>query len=435
VSAINDNGEAVASPAGGWGLEPTANGVQIMSLRIGWSAIDVIFEVGLVEMDHAAEALYYAADNGARIASCSWGSGDTGGLGAATDYFLANGGMIFKAAGNGGNEIADYMAGRSDVITVAATDQNDCKASFSSYGNWVDISAPGVDIWSLFHYSADPVGDYVTTMDGTSMSAPLAASVAALIWSQHPDWTASQVKQKLLDSVDPIDSFICNTAYAGKLGTGRINAYRAVSNIFPGCNDADGDGFYAETGCGTDRDCNDNDNTINPGAVEVCDDAKDNDCNGLFDIQEPVCGAVACTDNDGDGFYAENNCGTERDCNDNDFTVNPEAQEVCGNGIDENCDGYDDVCPPVCTDMDGGEIDCNDSDQDINPNACDIKSDGIDQDCNGEDRRTGKPCPGSSDNGGDTSAKELVCDDGKDDDGDGLTDCDDKDCKKYKYCR
>jgi hypothetical protein len=126
------------------------------------------------------------------------------------------------------------------------------------------------------------------------MSAPLAASVAALIWSQNPDWTASQVKQKLLDSVDPIDSFICNTSYAGKLGTGRINAYRAVSNIFPGCNDVDGD-----------------------------------------------------------GFYAEDNCGTEQDCDDNDFTVNPESQEVCGNGIDENCDGYDDVCPPVCTDMDG----------------------------------------------------------------------------------
>jgi len=231
VGAINNNGYATCAPSGGWGngsLQATANGVKVMACRIGWSGVYYIWEVGYVRMDFAAQAFYYAADNGAKIASCSWGSSNTGGLGDAVDYFIAHGGLIFKAAGNDNNQTADYMCGRSDVISVAATDQNDCKASFSSYGTWVDISAPGVGIYSLYHDHSDPQSDYIASMDGTSMATPLAASVAALIWSQNPSWSASQVKQKLFDSADPIDNLSCNSSYAGKLGAGRINAYNAV---------------------------------------------------------------------------------------------------------------------------------------------------------------------------------------------------------------
>ena len=236
VAAQNNNGEAVASVAGGWGnggLEPTGNGVKVMPLRIGWS-IDLYgldYEVGVVEMDYAADALYYAAENGARIASCSWGSENTGGLGAAIDYFLASGGLIFKAAGNDGSSTPDYMGSRDDIITVAATDDSDCKASFSNYGTWVDIAAPGVYIWSLFHDHTDPDTDYVAPLDGTSMAGPLAASVAALIWSQEPSWSAEEVKEMLFLSADPIDGLSCNSTYAGKLGAGRINAYQAVYHL------------------------------------------------------------------------------------------------------------------------------------------------------------------------------------------------------------
>ncbi|MHA1940006.1 MAG: S8 family serine peptidase, partial [Candidatus Thorarchaeota archaeon] len=189
VAAMNNNSEAVASVAGGWGNglpESSGNGVKVMPLRIGWTALYFgLIEVGVVAMDYAAEAMYYAADNGARIASCSWGSENTGGIGAAIDYFLASGGLVFKAAGNDGTSTADYMGSRTDVINVAATDRIDCKASFSNYGAWVDISAPGVDINSLFHDYNDPTNDTVTSLNGTSMATPLAASVAALIWSQN----------------------------------------------------------------------------------------------------------------------------------------------------------------------------------------------------------------------------------------------------------
>jgi len=112
--------------------------------------------------------------------------------------------------------------------------------------------------------------------------------------------------------------------------------------------DADNDGYDATI------DCNDNDASMNPGAGELCGDAKDNDCNGLTDQEDPVCGSLTCTDYDGDGYSAEGG-----DC---------------------------------------GTVDCNDEDADIYPGACDTKGDGIDQDCSGKDRLHGKSCPGA--NGG-----------------------------------
>jgi subtilisin family serine protease len=239
IGAINHNSEAVSSPSGGWGngtLEPTGNGVKVMPLRIGWSVIYFGFEVGGVDMSYAAQAFQYAADQGAKIVSCSWGSDNTGGIQDAIDYFLAAGGLIFKAAGNDGYDNPDFISnlGGADyegIINVAATDSDDCLAWFSNYGSWVNVSAPGVDIWSCFHDHNDPVQDYVTTMDGTSMAAPLAASVAALIWSQDPTLSAVQVKDKLLSSADNIDQLSCNLSYAGQLGAGRVNAYNAVSTF------------------------------------------------------------------------------------------------------------------------------------------------------------------------------------------------------------
>jgi subtilisin family serine protease len=203
-----------------------------MDLRIGWRAIyGILFDVGLVDMGFAAQALHYAADKGARIASCSWGRT----IRAASEsnrLLSASGGLIFKAAGNDSTETADYLCARNDVLCVAATDQNDCKASFSTYGNWVDISAPGVGIWSSWHNPDDPVPDYISTMDGTSMATPLSASVAALIWSQNPTWTATQVRQRLFDSADPIDSLLAISP-GGKLGAGRINAFKAGNRVPP----------------------------------------------------------------------------------------------------------------------------------------------------------------------------------------------------------
>jgi hypothetical protein len=136
-------------------------------------------------------------------------------------------------------------------------------------------------------------------------------------------------------------------------------------------DDADGDGFPKNV------DCDDNNNTIYPGATEVCD-GKDNDCDGQTD-------EGLSTDTDGDGHYTLGSCLTPHDdCNDNDATINPGKTEIPYNGKDDDCNPAtkdDDL------DNDGYNIvtDCNDNNSSIHPGATEIKHDGIDQDCNGYD--------------------------------------------------
>jgi len=147
------------------------------------------------------------------------------------------------------------------------------------------------------------------------------------------------------------------------------------------CGDVDGDG-HTDIECGGD-DCDDTDPTIHPGADDPCEDGIDQDCDG----QDPSC--VCDTDVDGDGYLAPACDGT--DCDDANAGVHPGAEEICGDGIDQNCDGVDPSC--VCdTDADGDGYlseecpdgtDCNDSDPTIHPGAYDRCGDFIDQNCDG----------------------------------------------------
>ena len=237
IVALTNNGYGTAGVAGGFGngtLQASGDGVRIMPLRIGYSApypLNPSREAGFVRMDFAAQALHYAANNGVKLANGSWGSSDTGGLGAAMDAFIASGGIFFHSAGNSNSDSQDYLASRSDVINVAATTEEDQRAGFSNFGPWVDISAPGSDILSLYHVEADPQNDYVAFLSGTSMASPMALGVAALIWSANPNWSAEQVRQHLLATAENIDDQ--NPDFQGQLGAGRINAVRALASTTP----------------------------------------------------------------------------------------------------------------------------------------------------------------------------------------------------------
>ena len=234
VGAINNNGLGVTSAAGGWGeTDGQGNGVRIMALRIGWSD----FLGGYVSMDFAASAFTYAADNGAKIASCSWGSSDNSALNDAVNYFIygtTNPGtndpkqrLVFVAAGNDGTEDPAYLNSRDDIINVAGTNENDSEYSSSNYGTWIDISAPATNIYSTYHDNNNPGVDDYASLTGTSMATPMAASVAALLWSHNQSLVADTVEQKLYDSADNIEPYLTNSR-KGKMGAGRINAFNAV---------------------------------------------------------------------------------------------------------------------------------------------------------------------------------------------------------------
>ncbi|MCK4403722.1 MAG: S8 family serine peptidase [candidate division Zixibacteria bacterium] len=219
ASAVTDNGIGIAGVS--WDS-------QLMALRVGWSDTlwddGVPYEAGLVRMDFAAQAIVYAVDKGATAVNSSWGSSNSGGLGTACDYAQTNGVLIVHAAGNDNDNSADYLAQRTEVLTVAATDQSDQKASFSNYGDWVDVSAPGVDIYSTYssHYTAG-----YSYLSGTSMATPVAVGITALLKSIYPWWDSDSIFARIVSAADNIDAV--NPGYEGMLGSGRVNAYKAVT--------------------------------------------------------------------------------------------------------------------------------------------------------------------------------------------------------------
>jgi len=173
----------------------------------------------------AITAFYYAVDNGADVVSNSWGGGGyMQSMQDAIDYAYSQGVIMVAAAGNNSsNAINVYPANHYHVISVAATNSNDQKASFSNYGDWVDIAAPGVDILSL-RATGTSMGtvydDYTTVASGTSMACPYVAGAAAMLLSVSSTITVDQLETYLEVSADPIDPAIC--------ASGRLNVYKAV---------------------------------------------------------------------------------------------------------------------------------------------------------------------------------------------------------------
>jgi len=245
IAAVNNNGVGGAGIAGGTG---NGDGVRIMSCQI----FDGNNQGGI------GNSFVYAADNGAVISQNSWGYPTPGNREASVEagikYFIdeagqyegspLRGGIVIFASGNADMDDELYPGYMPEVLTVAALHENNKKASYSNYGEWINISAPGGDMT----YDGDLTQDEIDTplhhgifstvinndygwLEGTSMATPHVSGVAALVVSYLKDksLTNTELYNILEGSVDDVygDNPEDHSHY-GKLGTGLINALFAL---------------------------------------------------------------------------------------------------------------------------------------------------------------------------------------------------------------
>ena len=219
VSDVCGHGTAVAGTAAAatnnaTGVAGVAGNAKIMPVRIAY--YDATYGC-YAYFSTIASGLTYAADHGVRIANISYpGISGSAAVESAASYMKSKGGLVFVAAGNTNSDPG--FAPSASMIMVSATDSNDAKASFSSYGNYVNVSAPGAGIWTTSR------GGAYQPWNGTSFSSPVTAGVAALMLAAGPTLSNAKIEQLIYStSVD--------LGAAGRdpvFGYGRVNAAAAV---------------------------------------------------------------------------------------------------------------------------------------------------------------------------------------------------------------
>lgn len=215
IAAIHENNE---------GVKGVCPGCQILSGK-------VLDDNGYGSASMVANGISWAVTNNAKVINMSLGfktSSRT--LENAVNNAWNNGVVIVAAAGNGANTTKEYPGAYTNVIGVAATDNNDQKASFSTYSaSFVDVAAPGANVYSTFPDHAFTLGTTkgrsmnYDVANGTSMASPIVAGVAALVYGQYPTASNAWVRSCVEKSSDKI-------AGTGTYWSqGRVNAYNAVT--------------------------------------------------------------------------------------------------------------------------------------------------------------------------------------------------------------
>ncbi|MBI5687187.1 MAG: S8 family serine peptidase [Verrucomicrobia bacterium] len=215
----NGHGTAVSGTAAARGN----NGVGVAG--VAWNCLILPVKVtdatGSASYSDLANGIIFAADRGARVINISLGGPSSSStLQSAIDYAWSKGVVIVASAGNAGNSQPNYPGACNHVVAVSATQQNDTRANWSSYGSFVSLAAPGVGIWTC-----NTNGAYAA-WSGTSFSSPIVAGVAALVASANPALSNAQIVDVLKASADDLGSAGFDTSY----GYGRVNANRAVAS-------------------------------------------------------------------------------------------------------------------------------------------------------------------------------------------------------------
>lgn len=222
ISARTNNSIGVAGIAGGWG---STKGVSLMILKDGNDDAPLA--------SRTAQAVEWAADHGAHVINISstWLSGDDDIpqlANAITDAINNHDIVVVCIPGNTGDNQMQFPGTMDDVITVGATDQNDIRRSYSTYGFNLDVMAPShvytTDIRGAAGYVS---GDYNSDFQGTSAAAPHVAGLVGLIRSVNPSLTWLQVHGIINNTADKVAS-MGGQNWTEEYGFGRINAYQAL---------------------------------------------------------------------------------------------------------------------------------------------------------------------------------------------------------------
>ena len=197
--------------------------VKLMALRAGYKYSD---GKGYISTLSSTEALIYAADNDADIINLSYAGGYTSNVEReALDYCTEKGILIFAAAGNDGVHVPHYPAAYDNVISVAGLYSNRgnwLRHPSSNYGLWIDLSAP-------YTYYTTLIGGQYEVVSGTSYSSPIAAGLAALVKSAHPDWNAEQIRLQLSTTAMNVNDV--TPIFDSLIGAGCIDAEAAVNDF------------------------------------------------------------------------------------------------------------------------------------------------------------------------------------------------------------
>ncbi len=184
-------GSAAARSNNGAGVASVAGQAKIMPIRIAY--LDAATNSCYAYASTIAAGITWAADHGARIANVSYGPlAGNATIQNAAQYMKSKGGLVFISAGNNG--IDENLVPSTTLIAVSATDSTDNKASWSSYGNFVSLAAPGANIWTTSR------GGIYQGWNGTSFASPVAAGVAALMMAAAPSLDGAQIEQALFAS-------------------------------------------------------------------------------------------------------------------------------------------------------------------------------------------------------------------------------------------
>jgi len=200
------------------------NGLGVAGIAYGCSVlpIKVMDQYGSASHSTIALGIEYAVLHGARVINLSLGGNyPSSTLQNAINYAWSNNVLIVAAAGNNGSTVLQYPAACQHVLAVGASEPDDSRATFSNYGSYVPLFAPGDNIWTTQRDLNNPYGSW----RGTSFASPVVAGVAALGLSLNPSLSNDEITEILRQTADPVQTIVSPS------GVGRINALSALNAI------------------------------------------------------------------------------------------------------------------------------------------------------------------------------------------------------------